>query len=296
MILAERSSRWFTILLELSKFRIALFVSLSAFTGFVLANGQLSFAFLLPTIAVFILASGSAALNHYQERDFDFMMKRTRRRPVPSKRITAAGALSLSMGLILTGLVALYLSSNTLAMILGLVTVLWYNAVYTPLKRMTPLAVIPGALIGALPPAIGWTAAGGALFDPFLLIIILFFFIWQIPHFWLLLLKFGEEYEEAGYPTLTSKYSNKQIAKFTFFWIIATVIISMIIPVLGFDSSMFLYIGLFFCAVWLLLVSRKLLVFNEDTVLLKKTFININTYILLVMCLLTVDRLLKIGV
>jgi len=295
MILAERSSHWFNILLELSKFRIALFVSLSAFTGFILASGSLSFDFILPTIAVFILASGSAALNHYQEREFDCMMKRTRRRPVPSKRITASATLAMSVGLILIGLLGLYLSSNILAMLLGLITVVWYNAVYTPLKRTTPLAVIPGALIGALPPAIGWTAAGGKILDPFLLIIVLFFFIWQIPHFWLLLLKFGEEYEEAGYPTLTSRYTNKQIAKFTFFWIIATVLISMIIPVLGIDSSLFLYLGLFLCAVWLLLVSRKLLAFNNDTVLLKNTFININTYILLVMCLLTIDRLWQIG-
>jgi heme o synthase len=247
----------------------------------------------LPTLAVFILASGSAALNHYQEREFDGLMKRTCDRPVPSGRVTPANAFRVAVGMIIIGSILLYRSSNILALLLGLITVFWYNAVYTPLKRITPLAVIPGALIGALPPAIGWTAAGGNLTDPFLLIVALFFFVWQIPHFWLLLLKFGDEFEEAGYPTLTSRYSNQQIAKFTFSWIIITVIISMIIPVFGINSSFMLYMGLFLCAAWLVGTSRNLLNFTEDVNTLKNTFLNINIYIILVMSALALDRLWK---
>ncbi|NIW77970.1 MAG: hypothetical protein GWN16_00265, partial [Calditrichae bacterium] len=169
----------------------------------------------------------------------------------------------------------------------------WYNGVYTPLKRKTPLAVIPGALIGSLPPAIGWSAANGKLLDPFLLIVALFFFVWQIPHFWLLLLKFGDEFEEAGYPTLTSRYSNQQIARFTFFWIIVTVVVSMIIPVFGIGSSIFLYLGLFIVALWLLISSRRLLNFHEEVQTLRNSFIHINAYIMLVMSFLTLDRILQ---
>ncbi len=289
----QRFSEGLHIVLELAKFRIALLVCLSTATGYVLASGYLNFNLLLPTIAVFILASGSAALNHYQERDFDLLMKRTSNRPVPSGRVAPSTALRAAVVLVIAGSIALYFSSGFLPLLLGLITVLWYNGVYTPLKRKTPLAVIPGALIGSLPPAIGWSAANGKLLDPFLLIVALFFFVWQIPHFWLLLLKFGDEFEEAGYPTLTSRYSNQQIARFTFFWIIVTVVVSMIIPVFGIGSSIFLYLGLFIVALWLLISSRRLLNFHEEVQTLRNSFIHINAYIMLVMSFLTLDRILQ---
>lgn len=289
MILKKRSFEWFLIILELSKFRIALLVSLSSATGYILASGHLIYNLIIPTIAVFILASGSSALNHYQERDFDSLMKRTRKRPVPSGKISPANALAVAIGLIIIGSVVLYRSSNITALVLALITIFWYNAVYTPLKRITPLAVIPGALIGSLPPAIGWTAAGGYILDPMILMVSLFFFVWQIPHFWLLLLKFGEEYELAGYPTLTSRYSNQRIAKFTFIWILITTIISMFIPIFGNHRSLTIYAGLFLSGVWLLVSSRRLLNFNEDISSLKSTFADINMYVFLVMALLTID-------
>ena len=289
MILKKRIFEWFFVILELSKFRIALLVSMSAATGYILASGYIDYNLLLPTIAVFILASGSSALNHYQERDFDRLMKRTSKRPVPSGKVSPASALTVAIGLIIIGSIILYRSSNTTALILALITVFWYNAVYTPLKRMTPLAVIPGALIGSLPPAIGWTAAGGYILDPMILLVALFFFVWQIPHFWLLLLKFGDEYELAGYPTLTSRYSNQRIAKFTFIWILITTIVSMFIPVFGNHRSLTIYAGLFLSGVWLLVSSRRLLNFNEDISSLKSTFADINMYVFLVMALLTID-------
>ena len=83
-----------------------------------------------------------------------------------------------------------------MATFLGFLTVIWYNIVYTYLKRISSLAVIPGSLIGALPPLVGWASSGSSIFSPRPLGIALFFFIWQIPHFWLLLLNFGGDYEK----------------------------------------------------------------------------------------------------
>lgn len=289
MILKKRIFEWFFVILELSKFRISLLVCMSAATGYILASGYLNYNLLLPTIAVFILASGSSALNHYQERHFDRLMKRTSDRPVPSGKVTPASALVVAIALIIIGSILLYRSSNMVALVLGLITVFWYNAVYTPLKRITPLAVIPGAFIGSLPPAIGWTAAGGHILNPMILMVALFFFVWQIPHFWLLLLKFGDEYELAGYPTLTSRYSNQQIAKFTFIWIVITTIISMFIPIFGDHRSLTIYTGLFLSGVWLLVSSRKLLHFDEEISVLKNTFADINIYVFVVMTLLIID-------
>lgn len=291
MSLNQRPSEWLHIILELAKFRIALLVCLSTATGYILASGNLNFNLLLPTIAVFILSSGSAAFNHYQERDFDLLMKRTSKRPVPSGRVTPRTSLFVAGALIIVGSLVLFISSGFLPLLLGIITVLWYNCIYTPLKRKSPLAVIPGAFIGALPPAIGWTAADGKLLSPFLLVVAMFFFVWQIPHFWLLLLKFGDEFEEAGYPTLTSRYSNPQIARFTFSWIVVTVMVSMAIPIFGINSSIFLYLGLLLAALWLLFENRKLLNFNDEGETLKKSFVHINTYIMLVMSFLTLDRI-----
>jgi hypothetical protein len=91
--------------------------------------------------------------------------------------------------------------------------VLWYNGVYTFLKRKSPFAAIPGAVIGAIPPAIGWICGKGALsFDPQILALSFFFFIWQVPHFWLLLLNFGRDYEKAGFPSLTRIFNSASSA------------------------------------------------------------------------------------
>ena len=112
MILAKRFSSWFDIVFELGKFRISLLVCLSAAVGYILASGYLRQDLILPTVAVFILSSGSAALNHYQERDYDRLMKRTSSRPVPSGRVTPANALGVAVGLIVVGSILLYRSSN----------------------------------------------------------------------------------------------------------------------------------------------------------------------------------------
>jgi heme o synthase len=108
-----------------------------------------------------------------------------------------------------------------------LLNLIWYNGIYTPLKKINPLAIIPGSLVGSIPPAVGWTAAGGNILDPQIIILSFFFFIWQIPHFWLLLLIFGKDYENAGFPTLMQIFSSDQLARITFIWIVATVVTGM---------------------------------------------------------------------
>jgi protoheme IX farnesyltransferase len=279
------------VVLELSKVRISLLVSLSTAAGFILAEGALSAGIFLPTLAVFILASGSAALNHVQEYIPDGKMARTSARPVPSGKVTPHFALSVAILFIVVGSLLLLAYSNTTAFSLGLLNVFWYNVIYTPLKKRTPLAVIPGALIGAIPPAIGWSAAGGKLHETYLLTLALFFFIWQIPHFWLLLLKFGKEYERAGYPSLTATYSNKQIGRFTYFWLIVTVISCLAIPVFKADSSIWIFTGLLLLNLWVLWGNKNLLRIEKDSISLTSSFININIYIMLVMTLLVLERI-----
>jgi protoheme IX farnesyltransferase len=168
---------WVKIILELTKFRISLLAIFSASAGFILAKQGLSGEITMPIIGVFCLASGSCALNQYQERENDQRMKRTGGRPIPSKRLLSSTALKISLGCVFFGGLILYFGANWIALALGAFALFWYNGVYTPLKRKTAFAVIPGALIGSIPPMLGWVSGGGYLFGPKILAVAFFFFL-----------------------------------------------------------------------------------------------------------------------
>lgn len=277
------------IVAELGKVRITIAVSLSTILGYVLFRGTADSGMWLPTLGIFLLAMASSAINHYQESAYDALMERTRQRPIPSGRITPGGALAVALALAAGGSVLLWAVSGFLAMQLGLLALLWYNAIYTPLKRKTPFAVVPGSVIGAIPPLVGWVAAGGPVADPKILMVAFFFFIWQIPHFWLLLLKLGPQYAQAGFPTLTTLYSTRQLRNITFVWTMTMVISCLFIPVFGgmhTDAGrLLLLVG----SVALMLLFARLLRLRQEQAYDKRYFIYINSYLLLVMIVLAVD-------
>lgn len=279
------------IIIELSKFRITLFVSLTTMFGFICAEGKLSSAIIAPVLGVFLLSSGSAAANHYQERNSDAKMDRTKNRPIPSGRISPKNALIIAISLIVMGLVILFFSAGTIVSLLGLLNLFWYNIVYTPLKKVFALAIIPGALVGAIPPAIGWVAGGGNLFDWQLIILAFFFFIWQIPHFWLLLLVFSKDYEQAGFPTLTKIFDHGQLSRITFIWIAATVVTSFLIPVFSFISNSFIEFILLLPGFWLIGKSIKLLKDSKGKLLFRSAFMNINYFAVFIVLILSFDKL-----
>jgi protoheme IX farnesyltransferase len=240
---------------------------------------------------ILLLACGSAVINHIQEYKTDALMDRTKNRPIPSGRTTVRNAISLSMVLVLTGSVLLAMN-GFIPLILGLLNLFWYNVVYTPLKKISQFAIVPGSLVGAIPPAIGWTSAGGYIFDPQILIIAFFFFIWQIPHFWLLLLVLSKDYEQAGFPTLTKVFNLTQLSRITFIWIIATVVTSLLIPFFGIIKNPTLYISLLFAGVWLTWSAAKLLKNYEQNLNLRFAFREINIFALLVMLIISLDQIL----
>ncbi|OGP98915.1 MAG: hypothetical protein A2026_07640, partial [Deltaproteobacteria bacterium RBG_19FT_COMBO_46_12] len=210
------------ILLELTKVKISLFTTLSTSAGFILTGQGLSQEMILPVLGVLFLASGSCALNQYQERWQDQRMERTQGRPLPSKKLSPFTALKISIGLLLFGSILLYVGAPGSALALGLFAVFWYNGVYTLLKRKSAFAAVPGALVGAIPPVIGWISGKGFFsLDPQILAVSFFFFIWQVPHFWLFLLIFDRDYEKAGLPSLTKIFTSAQLRRITFVWILA---------------------------------------------------------------------------
>jgi protoheme IX farnesyltransferase len=207
------------IFFRLIKFPIVLLSTLSASAGFFLVRPVLSMDLLFFNISLLALAAGSAALNQVQDRTYDAVMERTRNRPLPSGDLSLRPAVTLSLILITAGSVSLFFYFGPEPFIIGIITVGLYNGVYTYLKRRSPYAVFPGAVIGALPPAIGWSAAGGNFLSVQLLGIMFFFYLWQVPHFWLLLGIHSEEYSRAGYPVITSKFSHNTFSRIVFIWI-----------------------------------------------------------------------------
>ncbi len=170
---------------------------------------------------VFLLSSGASALNQYTERGSDALMPRTAGRPLPSGRMTPLTAIAVAVVLLVSGSLLLGFSGR-MPFFLGLINVFLYNGIYTGLKKRTTLAIVPGALVGAIPPVIGYTAAGGAVTDTLILLFALFMFLWQMPHFWLLLIRYGSEYEKAGIKTLYSTMNGEKIKRLVMVWIIAS--------------------------------------------------------------------------
>ena len=283
---------WVKIILELTKFRISLLATFSASAGFILAKQGLSGEIIMPIIGVFCLASGSCALNQYQERKSDQWMERTQKRPIPSKRLHPVAALKISLLCLLGGASILMAGTNWVALGLGAFAVFWYNGIYTPLKRKTAFAAIPGALIGTIPPVLGWVSGGGHLLDPQILAIALFFFIWQVPHFWLLLLDFGKDYERAGFPSLTRIFTPPQLRRITFTWVFATAVACLMIPLFGLVNFYGVRMGFLVAGSWLVWKAFMLLRSHHSEFSLRPTFNSINAYVLLVMFLLTMDHLL----
>ncbi|MEI6682949.1 MAG: protoheme IX farnesyltransferase, partial [Bacteroidota bacterium] len=178
----------FRVLITLTRFPVSLAVTFTAFAAMVICTGDITSAMFFPVAGIFLLASGASAFNQYQEWPYDERMERTRKRPIPSRRISTQEALRIATLCITGGLLLLLYFSTSVCFFLGIFNLVWYNGVYTWLKRKTAFAVVPGALTGAIPILMGWTAAGGQLHDPTVIFLAFFLFIWQMPHFWLLTL------------------------------------------------------------------------------------------------------------
>jgi len=193
---------------ELSKFGIVLLVLVSAAAGFML-SARLGADFpwqqgLLVLLGVMLLSSGASALNQVQERERDARMARTVGRPLPSGRLSHLQGLVFSAAAIAAGTAILWLGVGRLAGGLGLLAAVFYNGVYTPwLKPTSAFAAVPGAIPGAIPPVIGWVAGGGRLTDPGAIILFGILFLWQMPHFWALALRYRADYAAGGFPMVS---------------------------------------------------------------------------------------------
>lgn len=270
------------LIFKVTKFRLSLMVAISAGVGYLLhvSNGILPVFGILA--GVLLLAGGSSGINQYQERKLDALMKRTAQRPIPSGEIKASNALIISIALSVAGFFVLLLYGITPAL-LGLFNLFLYNFVYTPLKTKSPLSILPGALVGAVPPMIGWTAAGGYIFHLNIIFIALFMFSWQLPHFWLLLIMYGREYEAAGFSSISKYFNEKQIKYLVFSWTLLTSLFVFFFPLFDIKLPVFLLVTLILLNAFFIYIFYKLIFVNTDGERIRKAFTTINSFMLLVL-------------
>ncbi|MDH5397383.1 MAG: heme o synthase [Cyclobacteriaceae bacterium] len=185
--------------IELIKVRLSFLVAFSCGFGYLLGSfGAVNWPVLLwVSFGGFLISGASIIINQIWERDIDKIMNRTCNRPLPTKRVTVNEAAVLSLILVVSGLYILMIYSNLLTVMLSLVSVILYGFVYTPLKRKGPIAVLVGAIPGALPPLLGWIAVTGTISHE-ALIIFGIQFIWQFPHFWAIAWLADDDYKKVG--------------------------------------------------------------------------------------------------
>jgi heme o synthase len=189
--------------IELTKPRITLMVVFTSLLGFVMAaDGPIAPVLLgLALLGTALVAAGAAVLNQVLERDTDALMLRTRNRPLAAGRVPPLEAVIFGAAVTTAGLAVLHLGCGPLPALVALATWSSYLFLYTPLKRRTPLATLVGAVPGALPPVIGWTAASSSL-DPGAFILFAILFLWQIPHFLAIAWLYKDDYARGGFPML----------------------------------------------------------------------------------------------
>jgi len=174
-----------------------------------------------------LVAGGAAVLNQLYERDTDALMRRTRLRPLPAGRVAPADARIFGLALSGAGLALLAARANWLSAGLALATLLTYLVIYTPMKRRTPLSTIVGALPGALPALIGWTASHGSI-DRSGAALFAIVFCWQLPHFMAIAWLYREDYARAGFPMLpVIDPDGKRAGKQAVYWGFLLVLVSL---------------------------------------------------------------------
>jgi protoheme IX farnesyltransferase len=276
--------------LRLIKYKLSLAVTLTGSVGYILYGSIDPALLILFSLGTFLLAGGASGLNQYQEREFDTIMTRTSSRPIPSGSLKPGLALWIIIGLIAAGL-AILLYVSIVTALLGFINILFYNLLYTKLKRITYLAILPGAIVGAIPPVMGWTAAGGSPFEIRIIYISLLIFLWQIPHFWMLLVRYRNDYEAAGFPTVMKKLDEAQVKRIVFTWIAMMSLFSLTPFLFGITINRVIWV-IMAATVLIFIISFFMLLFSkrEDS---RRAFILSNIFISLIYLLFAAGSLIK---
>ena len=274
---------------ELTKPRIAFMLVLTSAAAFFLASkGNFDLIlFVHSMVGITLLAFGVAALNQYLERATDPLMKRTSARPLPTGRVMPTEALVFGLGLCLAAELYMLFLVNAVTALLGMAVIIGYVLLYTPLKRHTTACTAIGAIPGALPPLMGWTAAANSItLEGWSLFTILF--LWQFPHFLAIAWLYREEYRGAGIKMLPAVEEEGRMTAFQIAVFALMLLISSLSPYfLGFAGPIFL-IGAFIIGAWFLLESIRM-AYARDGVRAKRLLLASVIYLPLFFLLAVID-------
>lgn len=218
--------------LKLAKAPLCLLIGGAVLFGAVLADPVVSWQTLLAVGGVFLVATGAASLNSLQEHRLDAKLQRTKDRPLPTGQLTLRQAGWQAMFLLLCGLLLLVKTAGALPVLMTVSAVVLYNGIYTPMKKISILAIIPGAICGALPAYIGWLTSGGGVFGFTPILLFALFILWQIPHFWLILLSYQEDYAAGDLPNLLCRFQENTLKRLFITWIGALAFIMLMFAAL----------------------------------------------------------------
>jgi heme o synthase len=273
---------------RLCKSILSVAIAFSSIVGFAISQSVNSSSVILLFFGVFFLSAGASALNQYLERNTDALMLRTASRPIPSGIISPKKALLVIIICIALGSFLLsFLSFYTV--LLGLLNILLYAFVYTPLKYKSNLAIIPGGLVGAIPPLMGWFAAGEQTLSVGILFFATFMFLWQIPHFLILNIKYSEDYKKAGISTVVGDFSHDKMKMIFFLWASCAIIVSFLFPVVGIITEL-LQMYLFLSLNIVILALFSYLVFYKNGEQIVKGNIFMHCYLLFQFLLIVFGR------
>ena len=238
--------------------RLAVLNGVAAAAGCLLAPAEVDWVLLGAAWGgVALLAAGGSALNQVLERDLDALMARTRHRPLPSGKLTPPVATAIGGVCIVAGLLLLGRAGGMLPPLLGAAALAWYLGVYTPLKRRSSLALLVGAVSGAVPPVIGWVVTGGSAADYRVVLLAGLLYLWQIPHFWLLQRRHGEDYRRAGIPLFAPGATAGARSPVFGIWMGALAAGALLLPAFGMAGSVTLPLFLAFPAILVLLAAFR---------------------------------------
>lgn len=213
---------------------------LSLMNGTAAAAGYLLFpspvqlpALLALFLGVALMAAAGSALNQVLERDLDALMRRTCDRPLPTGKLTVAAAFLAGFAALAAGAFLLFFMAGTVPAAIALLTLLWYLALYTPLKRVSPLALLVGGLCGCGAPFVGWSAAGGGITDFRVILLAGVIYLWQVPHFWMLQRKHADDCRRAGFPVFTPPAGANGSSPLCRHWIMAMIAATLMLPAFG---------------------------------------------------------------
>ena len=273
--------------LELSKHRIVMMVLITTAAGFLAAARPFNALLLINTlIGTALVAAGTNALNQYVERAYDARMRRTKNRPLPAGRMTPRAALVFSSAIAAIGTIYLALLVNPLTAFLGAFTLTSYIFVYTPLKRISTACTIIGAIPGAIPPLMGWTAATGALgTGGWIAFGILFF--WQLPHFMAISWIYREDYGRGGFAmTSVRDEHGLSTARQAIFFSLALLAVSVLPSYTGMTGFVYL-VGASVAGAAVLVASLRFF-FERSNRVAMRLFMTTNIYLITVMVLFVV--------